>query len=172
MQITYNTSIVHLEDMPLDIGYASERVKLSDGVSAEPFVVGGQSGITQLIITTPFIDEELLVQLGEIDVLLGLNALEGITKALVVATPKHENPNLEGWQFGIDTDEMFGDYYGIRLAKGELGGEFAKALFIVSKDGALFYDEILRDLNEPFSLEKALPKIAAAISCYTGKGCH
>jgi hypothetical protein len=79
---------------------------------------------------------------------------------------------MEGWQFGFDTDEAFGDYYGVRLAKGELGGEFTKALFVISKDGAVFYDEILRDLNESFSLDTALVKIAAAQSCYTGKGCH
>lgn len=171
MQIIYNTSILHLEDMPLDIGYASERVDVSDGNSGS-FKIGGQTGMTQLIISTPFIDDEFITQMKEIDELLGLNALEGISKAVVVATGKHQNPNIEGWQYGIDKDEAFGDYYGIRLAQGELGGEFAKALFIVSKDGALFYDEILSDLNQNFSLEKALPKIASAMNCYTGKGCH
>lgn len=69
---------------------------------------------------------------------------------------------------GYDYDEAFGDYYGVRLSNKEL----AKGLFIVSKDGALFYNEILTDQNESFSLEKALPKIAAAMNCYTGKGCH
>ena len=171
MQITFNTSILHLEDIPLDIGYASERVDLTDGKKGT-FTVGGQTGSTQLIISTPFIDDEFVSQMKEIDILLELNALQGISKAIVVATDKHINPQIEGWQFGIDTDEAFGDYYGIRLAKGELGGEFAKALFIISKDGALFYDEILNDLNDIFSLEKAFPKIAAAMNCYTGKGCH
>lgn len=171
MQITYNTSILHLEDIPLDIGYASEQVTLNDGASNK-FTIGGHTGHTQLIISTPFIDDGFLIQLQEINTLLGLNCLDNITKAIVVASTKHINPQLEGWMFGIDYDEAFGDYYGIRLAKGELGGEFAKALFIVSKDGALFYDEILRDLNESFSLEKALPKIAAAMNCYTGHGCH
>jgi len=36
----------------------------------------------------------------------------------------------------------------------------------------VFYHEILADLNEPFSIDKALAKIVAANSCYTGKGCH
>ncbi len=85
---------------------------------------------------------------------------------------QHTDPQMEGWQFGIDTDKEFGDFYGMRIAQGDLGGELTKGLFIVSKDGALFYNEILNDLNESFSLEKALPKIAAAMNCYTGKGCH
>ena len=171
MQIIYNTSTLSLEDIPLDVGYASEKVSLKNHKD-ETFSIGGQNGFTQLILSAPFIDDALLAQLEEIDTLLGLNALQGITKALIVANVQHTDPQMEGWLFGIDTDEEFGDYYGMRLAKGELGGEFAKGLFIVSKDGALFYNEILNDLNESFSLEKALPKIAAAMNCYTGKGCH
>jgi len=171
MQIRYQTSTLHLEDMPLDIGYASEKVTLKNHAD-ETFSIGGHTGYTQLIVSTPFIDDEFLTQMGEITTLLSLNALDNVSKTIVVANAKHEDPSLEGWQFGIDDDEAFGDYYGIRLAKGELGGEFAKALFVISKDGALFYDEILGDLNEPFKLEKALPKIAAAMQCYTGKGCH
>jgi hypothetical protein len=171
LQIIYNTSTLFLEDIPLDVGYASEKVSLKNHAD-ETFTIGGQNGFTQLILSSPFLDDALITQLREMDTLLSLNALQGITKVLVVANPKHTNPQMEGWQFGFDTDEAFGDYYGVRLAKGELGGEFTKALFVISKDGAVFYDEILRDLNESFSLDTALVKIAAAQSCYTGKGCH
>lgn len=171
MQITYSTSILHLEDIPLDIGYASERVELKNG-SGEPFRIGGQNGATQLLISAPFIDDLLLSQLNEIDTLLSLNAIKGITKALIVATDKYPLPALEEWLSGHDYDEAFGDCYGVRLAGGELGREFAKALFIISKDGAVFYHEILKDLNGTFGLDKALAKIVAAQSCYSGKGCH
>lgn len=171
MQIIYNTSTVRLEDMPLDVGYASERVSLSNGAN-ETFAIGGQNGTTQILITAPFIDDSLLSQIQELEELLGLNALGGITKALIVASAKHTSPQMEGWMFGIDSDEAFGDFYGIRLVGDTLSGEFAKSLFILSKDGALFYHEILPDLSKPFSLDKALTKIVAAMSCYTGKGCH
>jgi thiol peroxidase len=153
--------------MPLDVGYASEKVSLKNHKD-ETFTIGGQNGFTQLLISAPFIDEALISQLTEIDTLLSLNALGGITKALIVANDKHELPILEEWLSGYDYDEAYGDYYGVRLSNKEL----AKTLVIVSKDGAVFYHEILSDLNAPFSLEKALPKIAAAINCYTGKGCH
>lgn len=171
MQIIYNTSTLTLEELPLDVGYASEKVTLKNH-SGESFTVGGQNGATQLLISAPFIDDALISQLSEMDTLLSLNALGGITKALIVANDKQELPALEEWLVGADTDNAFGDYYGVRLAEGELGGEFTKALFVISKDGALFYTEIPSDLNEPFSLEKALPKISASTSCYTGKGCH
>lgn len=171
MQIHYNDSLLHLEDMPLDIGYASERVELKDHED-KTFLIGGQNGSTQLLISTPFIDDTLLEQLSEIDSLLSINALDGITKALIVSTPKQTSPRMEGWLYGVDYDEAFGDYYGVRIADGELAKEFAKSLFIISKDGALFYHEILSDVLKPFNFDKALIKIAAAMSCYTGKGCH
>lgn len=167
MLIIYNTTYLELEDMPLDIGYASERVDLKSS-TGDIFCIGGQNGATQLIITLPFIDDTTITQLKEMDSLLDINALGGITKAVVVATDKHAIPSLNEWLIGFDYDEAFGDYYGVRLSNKEL----AKSLFIISKDGAVFYHEILNDLNSPFSLDKALLKIAAAQSCYTGKGCH
>jgi len=167
LQIIYNTSTLFLEDMPLDVGYASEKVNLKNSLG-EIVSIGGQNGATQLLISTPFIDETLISQLQELDTLLSLNALGGMTKALIVANDKDELPALEEWISGYDVDEAYGDYYGVRLSNKEL----AKSLFIISKDGAVFYNEILNDLNESFSLEKALPKIAAAMNCYTGKGCH
>lgn len=167
MQITYHTSTLQLEDVPLDIGYASEKVSLKNR-SGETFSIGGQNGTTQLLISAPFIDDALITQLHEFSTLFSLNALGGITQALIVATDKQELPSLEEWQSGYDYDEAYGDYYGVRLSNKEL----AKSLFIISKDGAVFYHEILGDLDAPFSVEKALAKIVAAQSCYTGKGCH
>jgi thiol peroxidase len=167
LQIVYNTSTLTLEDMPLDVGYASEKVDIKNS-KGETFKIGGQNGATQLLISLPFIDETLLTQLKDFNTLLSVNALGGISKALVVANNKHELPALEEWLIGYDYDEAFGDYYGIRLSNKEL----AKSLFIISKDGAVFYHEILSDLSEPFSIDKALAKIVAANSCYTGKGCH
>lgn len=167
MQINYNTSTLSLEDMPLDIGYASEKVDLKNH-AGEVFKLGGQNGGTQLLISAPFIDESLLQQLSELDTLLSLNALGGITKGLIVANNQHNMPKLDEWLVGYDYDEAYGDYYGVRLSNKEL----AKTLFIISKDGALFYHEILDDLNGVFSIDKAIAKIVAANSCYTGKGCH
>lgn len=170
MQITYNTSTLFLEDMPLGIGYASQSVTLKD-MHDQPFVIGGQNGHTQLILCAPFINDDLMTQIHELDALLALNALV-ISKTLVVATKQPHDLHLTDWRYGFDYDTQFGDYYGVRLAKGELSGAFTKALFVISKDGAVFYDEIPKNLNTPFSLEKALPKIAAAMHCYTGHGCH
>lgn len=171
MLIYCNGTRLHLGDTPLDIGYAAEKVELKkpDG---QTFQIGGQNGMTQIILSAPFIDEKLVHELHQLDSLLDLNALNGISKVLVVADNRHHLPVLDGWLVGYDYDKAFADYYGVRLTGEPLEGELAKALFIVSKDGALFYHQITEDINQPFSLDKVLLQIAAAQNCYTGKGCH
>ncbi|MBV5321005.1 MAG: hypothetical protein JZU62_04915, partial [Sulfuricurvum sp.] len=64
MQITYDSSTLHLEDMPLDVGYASERIDLKNS-TGEKFTIGGQNGSTQLFISAPFINDDLMTQLNE-----------------------------------------------------------------------------------------------------------
>lgn len=167
MRITHKSSFLELQDLPVDIGYASEKVELKDPKGTN-IAIGGQNGTTQLLISAPFIDDGLLAQLKELDTLLNINALNAITKSLIVANASHTIPVMEEWFSGYDADGAFGDFYGLRLTNDEL----AKALFIISKDGAVFHHEILNDLDALFNIEKTVIKISAAMNCYTGKGCH
>ena len=160
---------MRLEDLPLDIGYASEKVqvKAADGTS---YTIGGQNGKTQLIVTAPFIDDALKAELASIDAQLPED--EQMSAILLVANETHRDPGLEKFDFRIDNDDAFGDYYGVRLCGEPCDGELTKAAFIISKDGAMFYDEIVNNLHESFNTDTLLRKIAAAQTCYTGKGCH
>lgn len=162
---------MHLEDIPLDIGYASEQVTLTkeDGQTCH---VAGQNGKTQLIITVPFINDPLITELKEISRSIPKEEEHEVTVSLIVAKEGHQNPGVEGFDFLIDSKGEFGDWYGLRLADGPLEGELTKAVTLISKDGALFYDEFPTDLDEPFKHDTLLRKIAAAQTCYTGKGCH
>lgn len=153
--------MMHLEDMPLDIGYASQKVTITD-INGSKFVIGGQNGKTQLLITSPFIDDEFVKELKE----LGINA------SFIASNKNMTNPNLKNIDFYIDSDGEFGDFYGVRVKGEPFDGEFTKAVILISKDGAIFYDEFLKDLDEKFNLENLLHKITAAQTCYTGKGCH
>jgi thiol peroxidase len=160
---------MRLEELPLDIGYASEKVMLKapDGTSQS---VGGQDGKTQLIVTAPFIDDDFIAELQTIG--KALPEGDGVNASLIVAATTHEDPNVEGFRFLLDSDEEFADWYGVRLSGEPLEGELTKALFIISKDGALYYDEFAKNLHDPFNAETAVRKIYAAQECYTGKGCH
>ena len=161
---------MRLEDLPLDIGYASEKVmlKTKEGTDA---AVGGQNGTTQLIVTAPFIDEPFIDELETI-----AKSLPGdenaVSATLIVAGKTHDDPGLARFRFLIDSDKAFADWYGVRLSGDPLEGELTKALFVISKDGALYYDEFAKNLHDPFNAETVLRKIYAAQECYTGKGCH
>lgn len=171
MQITFKDFNMQLEDMPLDPGYASDEVKLKDSEN-KTYAIGGQNGKTQVIITTPFIDEQFLKELEEIQTLLPKGGEHEVTAALVVASNKHKNPNIENIDFYIDSEGEFGDFYSTRLVGEPYDSELTKSIIIISKDGAIFYDEFLNNLEDKFNQEALLRKITAAQLCYTGKGCH
>jgi len=171
LQITFKTSAMILEDLPLDVGYASEEVSLKD-VHGNQHTLGGQNGKTQLIITAAFLDEAFLQELSEIDKSLPKGGAHEVTAALVVAHDGHKNPNLQNIDFLIDANQELGDFYGTRLKGEPYHHELTKALILVSKDGAIFYDEFVRELNNKFNIETLARKIMAAQVCYTGQGCH
>ncbi|MCX6051155.1 MAG: hypothetical protein NTZ60_01465 [Campylobacterales bacterium] len=171
MQIQYKTFTMKLEDLPLDVGYASERVTLQDE-EKNPHAMGGQNGQTQLFITTPFIDEAFLEELAQINAMLPHGGDFIVRANLIVANDSHKNPHLEKIDFLIDAEGEFGDFYGVRLLGEPLDFELTKALILVSKDGAIFYDEFLKDLSDTFNLDTLIRKVTAAQMCYTGKGCH
>jgi len=171
LQIQLNTYIMHLEDEPLDIGYASEKVSVKESSGKEK-ILGGQDGKTQVIITTPFIDEKFKEELSELQKILPKGGEHEVTTSLIVANDEHTDPLIEDIAFYVDNSGEFGDWYGVRLADGPCENELTKAIFIISKDGALFYDEFVTNLHESFNLERLFRKINAAQICYTGKGCH
>lgn len=171
MQVQSNTSIMHLEDLPLDVGYASEEVTLKN-IDNKHQTLGGHNGKTQLIITTPKIDDGFLEELKSINSSLPQGGEYEVTASLVVANDSHINPELENIKFFVDEQDEFGDFYGVRLKGEPYDKELTKALILISKDGAIFYDEFTPNLEDKFNLETLDRKILAAQVCYTGKGCH
>jgi thiol peroxidase len=155
----------------MDIGYASEKVKLFDE-KGSAHTIAGQNGKTQLIISTPFINKTFKDELQIIDTLLKDEMNESLECHLVVASESHKDPQLDHMDFLIDKEGEFGDWYGLRLEGDVLEGEFTKSLMLISKDGALFYDEYPMDISSAFNQETLQRKITAAQTCYTGKGCH
>ncbi len=171
MQVHLNTSTMRLEDFPMDVGYASEKVTLTDS-EGKVHTIGGQNGKTQLIISTPFIDDAFIDELKELSEQLPKGGDYEVTAALVVANDTHTPPELGGIDFFVDSQEEYGDFYGVRLVGEPYGGELTKAAILVSKDGAIFYDDFVENLENRFNTDTLLRKIMAAQTCYTGKGCH
>lgn len=162
---------MRLEDIPLDIGYASEEVTLTRE-NGQALSVAGQNGETQLILSAPFIDDAFVLELKEIADMIPKESEYTVKVTLVVANDGHKNPNIEGLDYLIDSQGEFADWYGLRLVGKPLEGELTKALMLISKDGAIFHDDYPENLQESFNHETLYRKIVAAQTCYTGKGCH
>lgn len=161
---------MHLDEEPLDIGYASEKIIVGD-YDGKELQIGGQNGKSQLFITLPDMDQETLQELTTIknDV---LSSFENCDTYVITSQKFTQIENDEILQFLQDTKGELGDFYGTRIADGDFAGFQTKALILISKDGAIFYDEFLQDLTQPFSTETLYRKLKAADECYTGKGCH
>lgn len=160
---------MRLNETPIDIGYASEKVTLTDKTGQKQ-TIGGQNGKTQLIVTAPFIDDSFVAELQTLET--ALPDEETFEATLVVADDAHTVPALQRFRYLIDSEGEFGDWYGVRLSGDPLDGALTKALLVISKDGALYYDEFVKNLHDTFNAETAIRKIQAARECYTGKGCH
>lgn len=162
---------MRLEDIPLDIGYASEQVTLKDE-NGNYHPIAGHNGKTQLLISLPFIDDALLNELRDIEAMIPKEQEHKVNVTLIVANDTHQNPHIEGFDFLTDTQGEFADWYGLRLIGDPLGGELTKSIMLISKDGALFHDDYPENLHDSFNHETLYRKILAAQTCYTGKGCH
>lgn len=170
MHITYKEHSLSLEDLPLDVGYASECVTCSKQTSEDITVGGHVANTTQLFITSPIVDSAFLNELKSLQQFVA--PLEHINAYYITDLDDFNTPTLEGFEVLIDKDGEFGDMYGTRLIDSPLRSQLTKSVIVVSKDGAIFYDEFLATLNAAFNQDVLCTKILAAQNCYTGQGCH
>ena len=170
MTIIYNNTELALEDEMLDVGYSAEKVELLTK-DDKKVTVGGHTGRTQILVSLPFLDEKTEADLAAIEGMLNETAKEKID-AWVIAADAGIDLKDGYFRFGADYDEAFGDYYGTRIADGELAGKLTKALFIVAEDGTLFYIDAPLNLDEAFNMERFGRMIVTALSCCDKKGCH
>lgn len=72
----------------------------------------------------------------------------------------------------FDTEQEFGSMYGTQIVSGSLTDRLTKSLFLISKDGAIFYLDMPNDLAKPLNLERLQVELNKAYITYTGVGCH
>jgi peroxiredoxin len=82
------------------------------------------------------------------------------------------NNRLEKFELIIDSEEEFGNMYGTKIVSGSLNDMLTKSLFLISKDGAIFYLELPEELEKPLNLERLQVELNKAYVSYTGTGCH
>ena len=79
---------------------------------------------------------------------------------------------LKKFEIVFDTQEEFGNMYGAKIVSGSMKDKLTKALFLISKDGAVFFLDIPNNLEKEFDLERLQVELNKAYITYTGTGCH
>lgn len=170
--ILYKNKSYELIDDFIDVGYMAENFVAKDFEDNEVKVQrSNPEKSMSIFVSAPFGDESLL-QLDEL-----LSHIEVDLKCYFVFEKKDESlvafhKSLKKFQIVFDAFDEFGPMYGTKIVQGDLENRLAKALFLVSKDGAVFYLEFLKNLEENFDLERLRIELNKAYITYTGVGCH
>lgn len=72
----------------------------------------------------------------------------------------------------FDEEEEYGNMYGTKIEEGTLEGRLAKALFLISKDGAVFYVDMPDVIEKSLDIDRLHVELNKAYIAYTGVGCH
>ena len=62
--------------------------------------------------------------------------------------------------------------YGTKIVKGNIAPDLCKSLFLISKDGAIFYVDMPINIEKHFDLEQLASELNKAYAIYNGVGCH
>lgn len=170
MRIKYKDEALELIDEFVEVGYKSERVKILSKTN-ENITIGGYNNTKKvvLIISMPDIDG-INTQIQKLDTYLK-NIVVDIDCFLVMSNEKVFDLSLSKLIPVCDKYKEFGTMYGTLIVDGSLENELSKALFIIGKDGAIYYENTLENLSDEFDLEKLSIELNRAFGSYTGKGC-
>ncbi len=174
MVVNYQGEEFETTDEELDQGYAAEAVTLYD-LDGNEVEVGGCKGHTQVLVTIPFLNKKITEEITNIEKDVN-DFIKPHVDFNLILNSKDDIDNKEASfsKFKILTDDSkeFGEYYGVRIAGGSLKDKLIKGLFVVPKDGSLFYDELLEDLESSFNVSMLYRRLISSLSHYTGVGCH
>ncbi len=85
---------------------------------------------------------------------------------------KNFGTKLKKFEVVYDYESEYGNMYGTKILNGSLKDKLTKALFLISKDGAVFYLDMQNDLSDPIDLQRLQVELNKAYVSYTGSGCH
>jgi peroxiredoxin len=160
----------------IDIGYMAENIEVAD-VKGDTFEVkrSHEDKSMTLLVSFPndkngFMDEILKMDELLSKIQVPLNCYFIFDKEYKVDTVLKNR--LKKFTLVLDTEDEFGNIYGTKIVSGSLEDKLTKSMFLISKDGAIFYLEMPEDLSKPFDLDRLRVELNKAYTSYTGVGCH
>ncbi|QOG11258.1 hypothetical protein [Arcobacter sp. FWKO B] len=171
MRVKYKDEALELIDEIIEIGYKSEKVKVCSN-GGETTTIGGfqASKTVVLIVSLPNI-ENTDIQIQKLDNFLS-NIVVDIDCYLVLANELKTDVKTKKLQLMYDKYKEFGTMYGTLITSSTLENELCKAIFIIGKDGAIYYEQTMDNLQDELDFEKLSIELNRAFSTYNGQGCH
>ena len=167
----YKNEKFNLTDDFIDVGFMGENIEVNnnDGESFEIKRSHPDKSMT-LLVSVPN-NEAFKNELAKLDYFMKDIQVPINCYMIFNQKPTFEL-SLEKFTLTIDSEEEFGNMYGTKIIDGCFEDDLTKALFLISKDGAIFYLDMPEDLEKLFDLERLQVELNKAYVSYTGVGCH
>ncbi len=173
--ILYQGKIQELVEDFIDIGYMAENIEVLDTNEQKRVVKRSNPERSMtLLLSFPtckeFQEEILSIDAFMSDIQVDI-ACYFIFKERSEETQALQK-KLQKFEVVYDSEEEFGNMYGTLIVNGSLEGKLTKSLFLISKDGAVFYLNMPQNIEDLFNLERLQAELNRAYVTYTGVGCH
>lgn len=176
-EIIYKDNICDLTDDFIDIGYMAEDIEVSDlNGQIKQIKRSHENGAMTLYVSFPDTSDGFIKEMFKLDEFM--SHIQVDIHCYFIFNKLDENEiilknRLKKFQVVIDTQDDFGNMYGTKIINGVLEDKLTKALFLISKDGAIFYLDMPSDIsNKQIDLERLQVELNKAYITYTGVGCH
>lgn len=169
-----NNSYELIEDF-IDVGYMAENVELQT-LAGDNFLVkrSHSDGAMTLLVSFPFVKEfeEQILKLDHF-----MSSIQVPIFCYFVFSSDTDGledlqTKLKKFEILKDSEDEFGPMYGTKFVDKELEDKLTKALFLISKDGAVFYLDMPQNLEDELKLDRLQVELNKAYVTYTGVGCH
>ncbi len=175
-KIIYKNEQLELCEDFTDVGYMAENFEAEDfyGVTKEIKRSSADKAMT-LLISFPDVNGSFSDEILTIDEFMSHIQVD-INCYLIFNKQSEEKiaikNRLKKFEIIFDTESEYGNMYGTKLVSGSLKDKLTKALFLISKDGAIFYLDTPNDLEIQFDLQRLQVELNKAYVSYSGVGCH
>ncbi len=176
-KIIYKGQEIELVDDFIDVGYMAENVEVTDiNGKIKEIKRSHSDGAMTLLISFPDTSDEFINEIIKLDEFM--SHIQVDIHCYFIFNEFYENKTvlknrLKKFEIVIDNEEEFGNMYGTKIVGDVLKQRLTKALFLISKDGAIFYLDMPNDLiNEQIKLDRLQVELNKAYITYTGVGCH
>ncbi|HHB95363.1 MAG TPA: hypothetical protein ENK88_09510 [Campylobacterales bacterium] len=175
-ELIYKNEPLRLCDDFTDVGYMADNFEAMDffGNLLEIKRSHANKAMT-LLVSFPIYNDDFKDEILKLDAFLSHLQVEVycylifdfmIPEAIVLQN------RLTKFKLLFDTENEFGSMYGTKIVNGSLKDRLTKSLFLISKDGAIFYIDMPKDLDKSLDFDHLQIELNRAYTVYTGVGCH